>query len=266
MANPTIKELQNEEKFELVAKLNHEQIKTFVIEQLTKKSKIIFAYMIYQTVMVFTGIFFVIYSFFTIFQGNFLPLIFVLAALVFSLSFLIIIHEGIHGIALKLTGAKTIRFGAYFRKFIFYAEANRHVLNRKQFMLIALAPLLVVQILTFAGIVLHLHQPFVYFWIITMSVHSLFCAGDVGLLSVFYSSDNELYTFDVNEEKQSYFYRKKNQLKIVVCCEYLNNNFSRPFFCIGVCQRIYGGRLINVGRSKQFGCKEVNYCEVVPHF
>ena len=209
MSNPTIKELQNEEKFELVAKLNHEQIKTFVIEQLTKKSKIVFAYMVYQTLMVITGIFFLAYSIFVTFYGNFSPLLFVLAALVFSLSFLIIIHEGIHGIALKLTGAKTIRFGAYFRKFIFYAEANRHVLNRKQFLLIALAPLIVVQIVTFAGIVLHWHQPFVYFWIIIMCVHSLFCTGDIGLLSVFYSSENELYTFDINEEKQSYFYREK---------------------------------------------------------
>ena len=209
MANPTIEELQNEEKFELVVKLNHVQIKKFVIEQLTKKSRIVFVYMIYQILMMLTGIFFLTLSITTAFQGDFHPLFFTFAALVFSFSFLVIIHEGIHGIALKLTGAKTIRFGAYLKKFIFYAEANRHVLNRKQFTLLALAPLLVVQIVTFAGIGLYWNQSFVYFWIITMSTHSLFCTGDIGLLSVFYSSENELYTFDVNEEKRSYFYRGK---------------------------------------------------------
>ena len=209
MANPTIEELKNEEKFELVAKLNHGQIKEFVIEQLTSKSKVVFSYMIYQVLMVLIGIFFLTRTLVLAYSGNFKALFFTAIALIFSFSFLVIIHEVLHGIALKFTGAKTVHFGGYLKRFIFYAEADRHVLNRRQFAFVALAPLVIVQIVTLLGIGIYWQQPFVYFWIILMSTHSLFCAGDIGLLSLFYSSEGELYTFDVKEEKQSYYYRRK---------------------------------------------------------
>jgi hypothetical protein len=214
MANPTIEELKNEAEFELVAKLDHGQIKAFVMEQLTGKSKIIFTYMIYQILMVLLGLFFLTRTFLLAYHGNYQPLVFTLVALVFSFSLLIIIHEGIHGIVLKFTGAKTVRFGGYLKKFIFYAEADLHVLNRKQFTLVALAPLIVIQIITLAGIVLYWQQPFLYFWIILMSAHSLFCAGDVGLLTLFYVSDEDLYTFDVKAEKTSYYYKRINKIRI----------------------------------------------------
>jgi hypothetical protein len=43
-----------------------------------------------------------------------------------------------------------------------------------------------------------------------MCAHSLFCAGDIGLLSIFYKfGDAEVYTYDVKAEKTSYYYRKK---------------------------------------------------------
>ena len=208
MGNPTIKELQNEEKFELVAKFNHEQIKEFVIEQLTGNSKIVFSYMVYQFLMVLLGLFFLTRAIVLAFQNHLQPLYISLATLVFCFSFLIIIHEIIHGIALKITGAKNVRYGGYLKKFIFYAEADRHVLNRKQFAFVALAPLVTVQFVTLAGIIFFFHQPWVYFWITLMSAHSLFCAGDIGLIALFYrDKDSEIYTFDVKAEKTSYYYK-----------------------------------------------------------
>ena len=209
MANPTIEELQNEDKYELVTKLNHKQIKEFVIEQLTGGGKIVFSYMIYQFLMVLLGLFFLTRTIVLAFQNYMQPLYISLATLVFCFSILIIIHEFIHGIALKFTGAKKVRYGGYIKKFIFYAEADCHVLNRKQFEFVALAPLITVQVATLVGIILTLFQPWVYFWIILMSAHSLFCAGDIGLLSLFYKEkDLELYTFDVKTEKTSYYYKK----------------------------------------------------------
>lgn len=209
MANPTIKELQNEEKYKLVAQLNHKQIKEFVLEQLTGNGKIIRVYMIYQIVMVLTGIFFLTRSVILAFQDFLQPLYNSIAALLFCFSFLIIIHELIHGVALKATGAKTIRYGGYLKKFIFYAEADQHVLNRKQFAFVALTPLIIVKFITLAGVLLFFHQPVIYFMIIVMSAHSLFCAGDIGLLSLFYKNkQHKMYTFDVKKEKQSFYYQK----------------------------------------------------------
>jgi len=207
MTNPTIDELRNSGKYELIAQLNHQQIKEFVIDQLTESSAIIKSYMIYQVVMILIGIFFFTRSIVLTFQTSAEPLYYSLAALVFSFSVLIIIHELLHGIALKLVGAKRINFGGYLKKFIFYAEADQFVINRKQFAFIALTPLFAVKLATLIGIIFLSNHPVFYFLIFVMSAHSLFCAGDIGLLSVFYKTKNsEIFTFDVKSEKTSYFY------------------------------------------------------------
>ncbi|QGY44735.1 hypothetical protein GM418_13975 [Maribellus comscasis] len=210
MANPTIQELQNEDKFELLAKFNHQQIKDFVIQQLSNSNtKIVRWYMIYQTLMILLGLFFLSRSVVLAVQQNFRPLFFSIATLVFCVSVLIVIHELVHGVALKMTGAPKVNYGGYLRKFVFYAEADEHVLNRKQFAFVALAPLVVIQVITLFGILFSLNQAVFYFWIILMSAHSLFCAGDIGLLSLFSSDKNaEIYTFDVKIEKTSYYYKR----------------------------------------------------------
>ncbi len=211
MSNPAIEELQNNDKFELVTQLNHEQIKAFVMEQLTEGGKIIYFYMIYQLVMILIGMFFLTRGIVLAFQNNPSPLVISLLTLACCFSLLIIIHEGIHGIALKLTGAPKVRYGGYLKKFIFYAEADKHVLNRSQFAFVALAPLAAIQVITLTGILFNSHQSGTYFWAILMSAHSLFCAGDIGLLSFLYRHKNsEIYTFDIKDEKTSYYYRKKN--------------------------------------------------------
>jgi len=209
MANPTIDELKNSGEYELIAQLNHQQIKEFVINQLTQNGKIIKIYMIYQIVMILIGTFFFTRSIVLAFKSSITPLYYSLAALVFCFSVLIIIHELLHGIALKITGAKRVTFGGYLKKFVFYAEADRFVINRRQFAFIALTPLFVVKLITLTGIIFFFNQPALYFLIFVMSAHSLFCAGDIGLLSIFYQYKNtEIFTFDVKEEKTSYFYKR----------------------------------------------------------
>lgn len=209
MPNPTISELQSSGKYELIAQLNHSQIKEFVVEQLTTNTKIIRFYMYYQILMIAVGMFFFTRSFVLAFKGDSVPLYYSLAALVFCFSVLIVIHELLHGIALKLAGAKRVTFGGYLKKFVFYAEADQFVINRRQFAFIALTPLFVIKLVTLTGIVFFLSNPIFYFLIFVMSAHSLFCAGDIGLLSVFYQNrETEIFNFDEKAEKTSYFFRK----------------------------------------------------------
>jgi hypothetical protein len=70
MPNPSIEELLNPEKFELIAQLNHSQIKEFVINQLMQNGKIIKFYMIYQILMIMTGMFFFTRSVVLAFQSS----------------------------------------------------------------------------------------------------------------------------------------------------------------------------------------------------
>ena len=209
MPNPTINELQNPEKFELVAQLSHEQIKEFVVEQISGNTKIIRFYMYYQILMITVGMFFFTRSIVLAVKGNLLPVYYSLAALVFSFSVLIVFHESLHGIALKLAGAKSVTFGGYLKKFVFYAEADQFVINRRQFAFIALTPLVVVKLITLTGIIFFFSHPLVYSLIFVMSAHSLFCAGDIGLLTVFYKNkETEIFNFDVKADKTSYFFRR----------------------------------------------------------
>ncbi len=207
--NPTIEELQAGESFELAAEVDHREIKNFVIRQMTTDQKIIRFYMVYQLVMVLVGLFFSARAIVLAIRGAWSPLFYSILALVFSFTLLIAVHELLHGIALKLAGAPKISFGGSLKKFIFYAEADRHVLNRSQFTLVALAPLVVVQVVTLAGILAMPGQPVTYGWIFIMSAHSLFCAGDIGLLSFFCADPgSEVFTFDVKKVKKSYFYKR----------------------------------------------------------
>ena len=209
MANPGIKELQNPDNFELIAELTHNQIKEFVISQLSDNGKIVSVFMIYQITMLLAGFIFITRSVALLLHGETTPFLISIASIIFSFTILVIIHELLHGIALKFTGARKINFGGYLKKFIFYAEADSHVLNRRQFVLLSLTPLFVVKIISIIGIILFWHHPALYFFVIVMSVHSLFCAGDVGLLSIFYQYKNtEIFMFDVKEKKTSYFYKK----------------------------------------------------------
>jgi len=211
MANPTIDELQNSEDYELIAELHHSQIKEFVISRLTEDNRLIRIYMFYQIAMVVLGIFVLTRGVVFVFHSNSDILLFAVGALLFSFTILVPIHELLHGFAIKLTGAQKVNYGAYFRKFMFYAEADRHVMNRKQFAFVALTPLFTVKIVTLAGVLLFWHSIWVFPLAMIMSVHSLFCAGDIGLLSVFYQNHNsEIFTFDVKSEKKSYYYLKKN--------------------------------------------------------
>jgi hypothetical protein len=75
--------------------------------------------------------------------------------------------------------------------------------------LVALTPLVVVKAVTLIGIIFTIGQPVFYFWMFVMSAHSLFCAGDIGLLSFFdHFPNRKVFTFDVKEEKRSYFFKE----------------------------------------------------------
>lgn len=210
MTNPTIEELQNSDNYELVAELEHRQIKEFVIDQITTERKLIKGFMIYQGIMILVGLFFATRPIVLAMRGNYEPLFWLLGAIAFTFTLLILIHELLHLLALKITGAPKISVGGYLKKFIFYAEADRHVLNREQFALVALTPLVVVKVITLIAIIFTIGHPVFYFWIFIMSAHSLFCAGDIGMLSFFDRfPGSKVYTYDVQEEKRSYFFREK---------------------------------------------------------
>jgi len=130
----------------------------------------------------------------------------------FTFTLLIVIHELIHALAYILVGARKLSVGMNLRKFLFYVQADKKVLNYKQFMIVALAPAVLVAITTLAGAILFFGQPLYYFFMTILGLHCLLCGGDLGLLCYFENrKEDEILTFDVKSEGKMYFYKKINR-------------------------------------------------------
>ena len=207
---PTIEELHDASEFDLYASVEQKRIKDFVLQQVMTDKKIIPVYMIYQTLLFLGGLFFFTRSIILAIKGNPSYLLISSGAVVFSLTLLVVIHELLHGIALKLIGAPKIKFGGILSKFIFYAEADQFVLGKKSFQFVAFTPFVVVKILTFTGIILFFSVPLLYFFLMVMVIHSFFCSGDIALVTVFFRfPGKETFTYDNAMEKKSYYFVRK---------------------------------------------------------
>lgn len=122
------------------------------------------------------------------------------------LSFLLLlpIHEGIHGLAYKLYGAKDVRYGIVWRQGVAYAVAHRFVIDGRRFMWVALAPFLIINaMLLIAAAILPEHR------LLLLSVlawHTIGTAGDFALLNYFWlHRDRQIYTWDDADTKASHF-------------------------------------------------------------
>ncbi len=129
--------------------------------------------------------------------------------LLFCFTALIVIHELLHYFAYLAVGARKLSFGMDLKKFIFYVQADKQVLNYNQFKVVALAPVTVVAIASIIGAIVFFEQPLYYFFLTVLAIHSLFCVGDLGMLCFFENrKEDEIYTFDLKDEGKTYYYRK----------------------------------------------------------
>lgn len=122
--------------------------------------------------------------------------------------FLIPIHEIIHGIAYKIVGAPSVQYGVVWKQAVFYAMADRHVISFSAFLLVALAPFVVINTLLLIGIfVLPAYWPCASFSMLLF--HTLFTGGDFALLSFFQEHRHlDMLTYDERASGKTFFYAK----------------------------------------------------------
>jgi len=124
--------------------------------------------------------------------------------------FVIPFHEGFHGLAYKILGASRIHFGADMRQMLFYVAADRFVIDRKGFYMVALAPFSVINLASL------LTMFFVGFYGIVFILsfcllHNVMCIGDFAMISFYQQNkQKELYTYDDHKGRISYIYEKIN--------------------------------------------------------
>ena len=122
---------------------------------------------------------------------------------------LIPIHEGLHLIIFRLSGAKDIRYGADLRQGIIYVTAHRFVADIRLFSAVAFTPLAVIT--TGTGAAMIFCSPW-WQWVFSLALftHTTMCAGDTALVGFMRSfSHRNVYTWDDADRKEAYFYAEK---------------------------------------------------------
>jgi hypothetical protein len=211
----TPEDLQNENEFELLTEVSHQKLREFVMEQIREEKYVIRIYSVYQLIMMMVFAFLLTRGIVLSIKGHSGILIEIGLSIVFSLSALIVIHELLHALAYLLTGARKISFGVIPKKFIFYALADRQVIAKRAFHVVALAPFVVVKLICIIGIIQFYNEQIMYFFLSVMCLHSLFCAGDIAMLAFYrIHKEKEIYNFDNKSEGKTYFYSRINKAKV----------------------------------------------------
>ena len=205
---PDIEQLESGNGFTLLETLRYEDIVSFVFRNIRNRNFPAYFYYLYNVLCLAALVLVSVNGFMegVFSRGEFFSS---LSWGIIAGSFLIIpVHEACHALAYKLVEAPSVHFGADLRQMIFYVAANRFVADRKEFTIIALTPFVLINA---AGLIFC----FVFgsYWPVFMLsmllFHNIMCIGDFAMLSFFrLHQGQELFTFDIHEEKVSYIYKK----------------------------------------------------------
>jgi hypothetical protein len=197
--------------FELIEEIEYSKLKPFIINEIGQKSILIKIYGIIQFLAL--TIFIVLLSVYIAgffkydhYKNELLTIVF---STLFSFTLLIPIHELMHAVAFLILGKKDIGFGVQWKKFLFYAESNRQVLNRKEMVIVALTPFMTILIIGLGCFFFSPSKVLSLSGLVVVLLHFLFCGGDFAIISFFNRyKEFEVYTFDDRKEKRSYYFKK----------------------------------------------------------
>ena len=196
--------------YELLAEVDHREIKAFIKQQMLPSVKLIRFYSIYQLVMILLFVLLLGRAAVLACQGVPERIWQLAYAGLFSVTVLVVLHELIHALTYWLCGVRKLKAGAILKKFIFYVAADREVIGYSTFRLVAWAPFVVVKLVCLALGLLFLDSPLAWFFFGTMCIHSLFCAGDIAMLAFYrIHHDKTIYNFDDLEKGKTFFYVEK---------------------------------------------------------
>lgn len=207
---PDFNALFEGENFQLLHKLQYDNILNFVFKNIKKNNLPAISYFVTLIILLVLIMIFSFYGFSSsnIKMGNYFLMFF---CGFMAGSFVIIpFHEIFHLLAYLILGAKKPKIGMDLKQMIFYVVADKFVLNRREFSFVALSPFVIINIISalifiFSGI--NLQIAILYFLIF----HNIMCIGDFAMLSFFRQNKNKcLYTFDIIDEKNSYIFEKIN--------------------------------------------------------
>ena len=202
-----VEELNDPLRFREIRMLKHDELIPFIQEQYKNKTYVLQIYqwcnLLLVAIFLAWGTYVLMkteYSFSTLLSWTGI-------GIAISFSIIIMIHEGIHGLAYKWAGAPEISYGGSFKKFYFYAAADQFVVNQRQFTIVALAPFIVVSTLSLLGL-FFVTIPETFLLLGLLLMHTMMCGGDFGMINFLLNQEHPVYTYDDMEKKTSWFYEK----------------------------------------------------------
>ena len=201
----SVDDLWKSGKYKLIKTLKYNEIVEFIFENIGFKNASSFFYFFYNII---TLIILIGFGFF-FFDAGFKNFFRYLSGGIIAGSILVIpVHELIHGITYKLLGAPKIHFGADFKQMLFYVAADKFVINRNRFYLVAISPFFVINLFTIIFL-FNFSVPLIISALSFLLLHNLMCIGDFALVSFFQRfQDKELFTYDDHKEMTSYIFEK----------------------------------------------------------
>jgi hypothetical protein len=206
----SVRELQNENEFTLLHVLSLEDIVRFVFRQMRNRN---LATVIFYAATLCSFVWMVLSFFYTLLPGQWgwakITLHCFYGFILWPV-ILIPVHELIHAVVYKMAGAPNIKFGIKPESYLFYVTADKYVIGRKPFMIVAFTPFLIVGVILLLFIVSTTY-PLSWSLIACLFVHTTMCIGDLAIAGFFMAHHSkEIYTYDDTEKEETYFYVKKN--------------------------------------------------------
>ncbi|MFN8207681.1 MAG: DUF3267 domain-containing protein [Bacteroidales bacterium] len=129
-----------------------------------------------------------------------------LAGTIFFMLVIIPVHELIHLLTFKLMGAKQTRVFAQWEKFLFYAVADKFVMNHREFIWLALPPFVLLNSLLLIALLL-IDGPAQFAVWSALIFHSTGCVGDFVLIAYLSEKNRRNYlSFDDLKKGVTLFY------------------------------------------------------------
>ncbi|SRR6056297_2050612 len=199
-------ELKKSERYQLLKRLEFDDILNFVLENIRKRNPVTFLFYLANILFLAAAIAWIIWSRWQL-DTPWKSLILQGAAGLFSGSFLIIpFHEALHALAYKMMGAPRIHFGKDLRQLLFYVAADRYVINHRELTLLALTPFIGINALM-AVVTLLFFPQILTFTLFLLLSHNVMCIGDFAMTGFAWEYRRKrIVTYDEMDSKTSYFY------------------------------------------------------------
>jgi len=204
--NPRIEQLQDPEKYRLIKTLRHDEVVHFVVQQLKHLRLPMLFFYGFTSALLLLIVAFSIYNYFNTVISTRSWFVFMLYGILSGMVLVIPFHEGMHGLAYRIAGAKKVKYGMDLKQMLFYASAPGFVAGKNDFMMVALFPFAIINIIFTSGIVFG-EPPLQWGSLVALFIHSTLCIGDFAMLNYLASfPGRELYTYDDELNKTSYFF------------------------------------------------------------